>query len=117
MEELESVVPHIPSENIEETIKFMVDAFNFESSSHTEFYSELRSGNQVLGILRSQGKPNEQSIYLRVKDVDDLWSRIEKKLERAKPKPPFNQAYGMREIHVVIPATNTLLFIGSALKS
>ena len=117
MEDLESVVPHIPSENMEETIKFMVDAFNFVSSSHSEFYSELRSGNQVLGILPSQGTPNEQSIYLHVKDVDDLWSRIKSKIERAKPRPPFNQAYGMREFHIVIPATNTLLFVGSALNS
>ena len=100
---------------MDETIKFMVDTFDFVSSSHTPLYSELRSGNQVLGILQSQGAPNEQSIYLHVTDVDDLWSRIKNKIDRAKPRAPFNQEYGMREFHVVIPATNTLLFVGSAL--
>lgn len=117
MEYLESVTPHIPSKNMKESISFMVEAFEFESINHSELYSELLSGNQILGILQAQGEPNQQSIYMRVKDVDALWSKIKSKLEKAKPKEPFNQEYGMREIHVVIPGTNTLLFIGSPINS
>ena len=117
MEDLESVTPHIPSKNMKESVSFMVEVFGFESISHSECYSELLAGNQVLGVIRADGEPNQQSIYLRVKNVDALWSKIKSKLEKAKPKAPFNQAYGMREIHVVIPATKTLLFIGSPIKS
>ena len=117
MEYLESVTPHIPSKNMKESISFMVEAFGFESLNYSEFYSELHSGNQILGIIQTQGEPNEQSIYLRVKDVDALWLKIKSKLEKAKPKAPFNQEYNMREIHVVIPGTNTLLFIGSPINS
>lgn len=117
MDYLESVTPHIPSNNMKESIRFMVEAFGFESINHSEHYSELLSGNQTLGIIKAQGEPNQQSIYLRVKDVDVLWSKIKNKLETAKPKAPFNQEYGMREIHVVIPGTNTLLFIGEPINS
>ena len=113
MESLERVIPHIPSTDMVKTINFMVDVFRFKSSSQIETYSELRSGNNVLGVLSSQGEPNQQSIYLQVQDVDALWDSIEPKLKNTKTKPPFNQAYGMREFHVIIPATNTLLFVGS----
>lgn len=117
MEYLESITPHIPSKNMKESISFMVEAFGFESISHSELYCELLSGDLILGIVKAQGEPNQQSIYLRVKDVDVLWSKIKSKLAKAKPKAPFNQEYGMREIHVVIPGTNTLLFIGSPIIS
>jgi len=117
MENLKSVTPHIPSKNMKESIHFMVDVFGFESLNHSDRYSELRSGNQILGIVQALGEPNQQSIYLRVKDIDDLYSNVKSKLEKLKHKAPFNQQYGMREIHIVIPGTNTLLFIGSPITS
>ena len=117
MENLESVTPHIPSKNMKESIHFMVDVFGFESINHSDHYSELISGNQILGILEAHGEPNQQSIYLRVKGVDELYFNIKSKLEKVKHKAPFNQQYGMREIHIVIPGTNTLLFIGSPVNS
>jgi len=102
---------------MKESISFMVEAFGFESINHSELYCELLSGNQVLGLIQARGEPNQQSIYLRVKDVDVLWSKTKSKLDKAKPKAPFNQEYGMREFHVVIPGTNTLLFIGSPINT
>jgi len=113
MENLESVTPHIPSRNMKESIHFMVDTFGFESKNFSDRYSELLSGNQILGIVQAYGEPNQQSIYLRVKGIDELYSNIKSKLENVKHKAPFDQQYGMREIHIVIPGTNTLLFIGS----
>lgn len=116
MEHLESVIPHIPTENMEETLGFMVDVLGFNLSSHTAYYSELISGSQSLGILHAYGKPNHQSIYLRITDVDSLWAGIKSHLKDISFKAPFSQDYGMREAHLVIPATNTLLFIGSPKK-
>jgi len=110
---IDKVVPHIPSQNMEESIDFMVNIFGFQSIPHSESYTELRAGNQVIGILKAQGKPNQQSLYLHVKDVDEFWSKTKTSLEKEKPKAPFTQEYGMREIHVVVPGTNTLLFVGS----
>ena len=95
----------------------MVDTFGFESIKYTDRYSELHSGNQILGIVQAYVEPNQQSIYLRVKGVDELYSNIKSKLEKATHKAPFNQQYGMREIHIVIPGTNTLLITGSPINS
>lgn len=117
MEHLDNITPHIPSKNMKESINFMVETFGFEPVNYSDVYSELISDNHVLGIIQAHGEPNEQSIYLRVNDVDTLWPKIKSNLEKAKHKAPFNQEYGMREIHVVIPGTNTLLFIGSPIES
>jgi hypothetical protein len=117
MKHLETITPHIPSKNMKESIDFMVETFGFESYNYSDVYSELVSDNNVLGIIQAHGEPNEQSIYLRVNDVDTLWLEIKGNLEKTKHRAPFNQEYGMREIHVVIPETNTLLFIGSSIKS
>jgi hypothetical protein len=53
--------------------------------------------------------------YLEVDNVDDLWYSIKDKLSGLKFKEPFNQGDGMRAIHICIPHTNTLLFIGQRL--
>jgi hypothetical protein len=34
------------------------------------------------------------------------------KLEDMKVREPFDQEYGMREIHIIVPGTKTLIFIG-----
>ena len=117
MEYLEKITPHIPSKNMKESINFMVETFGFEKNDYSDVYSELVSDNNVLGIIKAHGEPNQQSIYFRVNDVDALWPKIKGHLEEAKHKAPFNQEYGMREIHVVIPGTNTLLFVGSPIMS
>ncbi len=53
--------------------------------------------------------------YLKVDNIDALWSKIKDRLTDLKIKEPFNQEYGMREIHICIPHTNALLFIGKKL--
>jgi len=53
--------------------------------------------------------------YLEVDNVDALWSKIKDRLTDLKFKEPFNQEYGMQEIHLCIPHTNALLFIGQKL--
>jgi len=118
MKGLENITPHIPSSDKDETISFLVDILGFSFENHSEYYySELHSGNHVLGVQASQGEPNQQSIYLRVKDIDALWESINGKSESFRCHAPFDRDYGMREIHVVIPATETLLFIGSVIQS
>lgn len=55
MECLESIIPHIPSKNMKESIAFMVDTFGFESINYSDRYSELLSGTQILGIVQAKG--------------------------------------------------------------
>ena len=54
--------------------------------------------------------------YLEVDNLDELWHSIKDKLHGLKVREPFDRDYGMREIHIDIPQTNTLLFIGQELK-
>jgi len=115
MHSLEKIIPHIPSRNIETTVNFLFEIFGFTAQSQMEFYCELTSRDNTLGILKSEDEPNQQSIYLQVSDVDNLWTKIGTQLRKVNAKPPFNQDYGMREIHVIIPETNTRLLIGSRL--
>ncbi len=112
---LERIIPHIPSQNLDETIAFFTDILGFKVISQNEAYSELSLNNKEIFILASEGKPNQQSIYLQVSDIDELWNMVEAPLKEADARAPFDRDYGMREVHVVIPATNTLLFIGSAI--
>jgi hypothetical protein len=57
----------------------------------------------------------ELEFYLEVDDIDTLWDSVRNRLDDIKVKPPFDRDYGMREFHVVIPHTNTLMFVGQAL--
>lgn len=112
---IEQIIPHIPSEDMDKTINFMVDILGFESARRSDSYCELTMGNHVLGVLSSDGEPNQQSIYLRVKDIDVLWDDIKDKLDDGHQQRPFDRDYGMREVHLIIPGTATLLFIGSVI--
>jgi hypothetical protein len=58
----------------------------------------------------------QMEFYMEVNDINKLWASIKDKLTGLKVRAPFNQEYGMREIHIGIPQTNTLLFIGQELK-
>ncbi len=50
-------------------------------------------------------------------NINSLWDKIKDKLNGLKLKEPFDREYGMRELHVVIPHTKTLLLIGQAIPS
>jgi len=115
MSYLGQITAHIPSESMDKTINFMVDILGFEAARRSDAYCELTMGNHVLGVLSSDGEPNQQSIYLRVKDIDILWNEIQDKLDDEHQQWPFDRDYGLREVHLIIPGTATLLFIGSAI--
>ena len=53
--------------------------------------------------------------YLEVDALDDLWDSIKDKLAGIKTRAPFDRDYGMREFHIIIPQTKTLMFVGQAL--
>lgn len=117
MSEISKVIPHIPSEDMEKTCSFLTTLFELERHEISEVYIELSAEQTMLGVLSSHGTPNEQSIYIRVSDLEVVWSRVKGELVGISNKVPFNQPYGMREFHVVIPGTKTLLFVGQPLSA
>jgi hypothetical protein len=53
--------------------------------------------------------------YLEVDHLDDLWHSVRDRLTGMKVKPPFNREYGMREFHILVPHTKTLMFVGQVI--
>ena len=106
----------IPSFNIEETAAFFTDVLSFSPVMITETYAIYKKNNLTIHILRAGQDIGQMEFYLEVDNVDNLWETIKTKVSQLKVREPFNQAYGMREIHIGIPQTNTLLFIGQSIE-
>ena len=111
-----SVTPHIPSSDVQLTRDFFVDVFGFKTLLERPEFIELGNGAWLLGIVPSTGTPNQQSVYLEVQNLDELWQAQSGLLAQLKHRAPFTQPYGMREFHVVAPGTNTLVFVGEELE-
>ena len=82
----------------------------------TEQYSILEKDNLSIHLLIAGDGIGQMEFYLEVDDIDRLWSRIESSVKHLKVRAPFNREYGMREVHIEVPHTNTLLFIGQKIK-
>ena len=106
------ISPMIPSFDMKETVSFFVSCLEFEVTMHEEIYSILQKNNLTVHILRAGTNVGEMEFYLEVDDIEKVWHSLKDKLTGLKFKAPFERKYGMKEIHIVIPQTNTLLFIG-----
>ena len=109
--------PMIPSYNIERTVSFFVDLLSFKIGRDDKTYMILYKDEFKIHIQRAGEDIGEMSFYLEVDDLQDVWNNMKNKTEGMKVKAPFDQVYGMREIHVIVPETKTLMFIGQRIKS
>ncbi|WP_148562442.1 VOC family protein [Spirosoma radiotolerans] len=107
----------IPSFDLKETAHFFEDVLAFRRARHDETYSILHKNNLTVHVQRAGAEIGEQSFYLEVDDIDLLWEFIKYNVASLRVKEPFDQAYGMREAHIIIPSTKTLLFIGQLIKN
>ncbi len=107
--------PMIPSYNIRETLKFFTEVFNFEIARDDGNYVIIYKNQQTIHLLNA-GDIGEMEFYLEVNDIDGLWDSAKDKLENVKVRPPFDREYGMREFHVIVPHTKTLMFVGQLIK-
>ncbi|HEX5171487.1 MAG TPA: hypothetical protein VFW11_20055 [Cyclobacteriaceae bacterium] len=104
--------PMVPTRNMGETKNFFIDVLKFEMVRNDEQYVILHKNNLTVHLLNAGKDIGEMEFYLEVDDVDAVWGLMKDEIKGLKVKEPFNQPYGMREIHIEVPATNTLLFIG-----
>ena len=105
----------IPSYNLKETARFFQDLLGFRAYRNEETYVVLIKDNQAVHLLRAGADIGEMEFYMDVDDIEEVWSRMQGKLDGIKHKEPFDREYGMREIHVIVPYTRALLFIGQAI--
>lgn len=109
--------PMIPSYKIRETVDFFKDIFGFSAMMEADNYAVLQKDNLTIHILNAGTEIGEMEFYLHVDDVDGLWDTIRDKVSHTKTRAPFDREYGMREFHIIVPHTKTLLFVGHELKS
>ncbi|MFN8256245.1 MAG: hypothetical protein U0W24_11180 [Bacteroidales bacterium] len=108
--------PMIPSFNLEETSRFFIEILDFSMVMNAGNYVICQKDNLTIHILKAGADVGQMEFYLEVDQIDTLWEQIKTKVKGLKVREPFNQDYGMREIHIGIPETNTLLFIGKELQ-
>ncbi len=108
--------PMIPSHKVEETSRFFREIFSFKDVRIEKSYAILSKDNLSIHILPAGNNIGQMEFYLEVDDIDVLWKSIEEKLKDMRVRSPFNREYGMREFHVEIPHTNTLLFVGQVIR-
>ncbi len=108
--------PMIPSFNIGKTTSFFIDLLEFTLVRDDKTYVILSKDNLTVHVLRAGAHIGEMEIYLQVDDIDKLWIFIKDRLTGIHFKEPFNREYGMREVHILVPETKTLLFIGQEIK-
>jgi len=108
--------PMVPSFNIKGTVSFFTEILDFKIARDDSSYSIVYKDNLTVHILRAGKDIGQMEFYLEVDEVDAIWNSIKDKLSDLKVRPPFDRDYGMREVHVGVPFTNTLLFIGQEIK-
>ena len=117
MSKILNICTHIPSESPEITRDFFQDILGFNVAFNYGSYIELEREGSLIGIQQSEGTPNQQSIYIRMEGLDDFWLQQKENLSKHHSKEPFLRDYGMKEIHVVAPGSNTLLFLGESVNA
>lgn len=106
----------IPSFNLKETVLFFRDVLGFSPEMDTETYAIYQKDNLTIHVLRAGEDIGQMEFYLEIDDLDSLWAEIKDKVKGLKVKEPFERDYGMREVHIEVPHTKTLLFIGQEIK-
>ncbi len=109
--------PMIPSFNLNATAGFFRDVLGFSALTETENYAVYMRDGLTVHILTAGSDIGEMEFYLEVDNVDKLWEEIRGKVTGMKVRAPFDRDYGMREIHICIPQTNTLMFIGQVIRN
>lgn len=109
--------PMIPSFSITDTTAFFTDILGFGKALDTPGYVICHKDNLTVHLLNAGPDIGQMEFYLEVDQLDSLWEQIREKVAGLRIRAPFDRDYGMRELHIEIPYTNTLLFIGQSINS
>ena len=114
---VQQIAPMLPSSDVSRTAEFLTKALGFKSVmvNPVSGYDVLaRDGREIHIVDSGDETPNELSIYLNTRDLNTLWNDFSLfKDEVLSLREPFEQPYGMKEFHFVLPFTNALLMIGA----
>ena len=109
------VSPMIPSFDVPATATFFIELFGFKTFRDDGNYRILYKDDCTIHIERAGTDIGEMEFYLEVDDINGLWANMGGRLGDIKVRPPFDRDYGMREFHVIVPHTKTLMFVGQVI--
>ncbi|CAN5500228.1 hypothetical protein BH23BAC1_BH23BAC1_25000 [soil metagenome] len=104
--------PMLPSSNITGTVSFFTELLQFKTELLGPTYAIVYKDKFTIHIIKSDGHLNELEFYMQVDNVDEVWDLLKVKENELRIKGPINQEYGMREIHIEVPYTKSIMFIG-----
>ena len=106
----------VPSTNVAKTAEFLQDALGFSVRILDSEYAICTRDGLSLHLLPAGDDVGQMEFYLEVDDVDSMWLQIEPFVKNLRHKPPFDRPYMMREVHIDLPHTKALMFIGMEIK-
>jgi len=107
--------PMVPTYDVNMSVAFLDSCLGFSSRILDSQYAICTKDHLTLHLMPAGPDIGQMEFYLEVDDLDAVWAMLKDKVEGLNFKPPFDQPYGMREMHVEIPATKTLVFIGQTI--
>ncbi len=106
--------PIVPVKDVLVSADFFEKVLGFDVEYKAEHFGLVRRDNAGLRLLRAGDKVGQQACYIVVDDVDALYAELKPELDKLpgrRVRPPFDQDYGMRELHVV-DLDKLLIFFG-----
>ena len=113
------ITPFIHVPDVEEAIAFFTDVLGFEAHVRMSGYAYLHRETVGLRLVQNQGEdgapPGNRrfAYYIDVRDVDALYAELKPKLDRlprGDVHGPADKPYGQRELAVVAPDGNLIVF-------
>ncbi len=115
----------VPVADVSRSLAFYCGCLDFEARDYSDGdgFVTLRRGGAVLHLLQSddaaslRATANHISLHIWVTELDRLYESLRPTLEglpEGRVRPPFDQAYGVREFHVKDP-DGCLLFFSQSL--
>lgn len=106
------ICPMVPSFDTQVSLDFFVNCLGFQVTFQEGDYAICSKDSQSVHFLPAGENIGQMEFYLEIEGIDELWESLRHQVSNLKHKAPFDQPYGMREIHMEVPKTNCLLFIG-----
>ncbi len=109
---LKSIIPKLPSRNIEETRDFYVNKLNFKQQGETypDYLMVTRDGFEIHFFLFRELVISENygQCYIRVTDADGLYEELKQSIPDLKK--PEVKPWGQKELHLNDNNYNNLTF-------
>ena len=115
------ITPFMHVEDVAAAVRFFTDILGFKAYIHVADYAYVQrevAGIRIMKASQSEGErvpPGNRRFmyYIDVEDVDGFYSELKPKLDtlpEGHVHGPVNQSYGQRELMIVAPDGNLVVF-------